>query len=118
VIVPLFVTVVETPDFISRAERLLGSDERDKLIFDLATNPLAGAIVPGTGGVRKIRWGLPGRGKRGGARVIYYFHDPGVPLFALDIFAKNERADLSQEDRNRLRRATKRLVTTYRGRKP
>ena len=64
--------------------------------------------------MRKLRWGLEGRGKRGGARIIYYFHSAEMPLFALTAFAKNEREDLSQQDRNGLRQLTKLLVDTYR----
>ena len=112
------VTVVETPDFASSAGRLLTGEERERLILYLAMNPAAGVVLPGTGGVRKIRWRLGGRGKRGGARVIYFFHNLEMPLFALDIFAKNERADISQADRNELRNLTRLLVTTYRRRKP
>src|ERR1035437_8607549 len=72
----------------------------------LADNPTAGDLIPGTGGVRKLRWALEGRGKRGGARVVYFYHDPDVPIFALTAYAKNERADLSQQDRNDFRKLT------------
>jgi hypothetical protein len=51
-------------------------------------------VVPGTGGVRKLRWALPGRGKSGGARVIYYYHNESIPLYALDIYAKNQKTNL------------------------
>ncbi len=68
----------------------------------------------GTGGVRKLRWALAGRGKRGGARVIYFFHSPTMPLFLLTAFAKHERADLSQSERNGFKILTKLLVETYR----
>ena len=88
------------------------------MIAYLAANPTAGDLIPGTGGVRKLRWGLAGRGKRGGARVIYLYQAADVPVFALTIFAKNERTDLSQQDRNDLRGLTKLLVDTYRRRKP
>jgi hypothetical protein len=57
--------------------------------------------------------GLEGRGKRGGARVIYFYHSVGIPLFALTAYAKNERANLSQQDRNSFRQLTKRLVEAY-----
>jgi hypothetical protein len=63
--------------------------------------------------VRKLRWALEGRGKRGGARVVYYYHSQAVPLFALTAYAKNERADLTQADRNDFRRLTALLVETY-----
>ena len=88
-------------------------EERAELIGYLAHNPRLGDLVPGTGGIRKLRWALPGRGKSGGARVIYYFHSDAMPLFALTAYAKNERADLSQSDRNEFRRLTVRLLESY-----
>src|SRR4051812_41564636 len=97
------VSVVETPEFPSAARKILDDEERALLVDYLAYNPAAGDLIPATGGVRKLRWGLEGRGKRGGARVIYFHHDAGMPLFALTAFAKNERADLSQQDRNDFR---------------
>ena len=57
---------------------------------------------------------LEGRGKRGGARIIYFFHSADFPLFVLTAFAKSERVDLSQKDRNSFQRLTKLLVETYR----
>ena len=68
--------------------------------------------------MRKLRWGLEGRGKRGGARVIYFHHDSGMPLFMLTMHAKNKQADLSQRDRNDFRRLTALLVETFRRRTP
>src|SRR5271165_4286712 len=95
---PAPVSVVETPEFIRAVEKLLSDRERSDLVDFLAWNPTAGDLVPGTGGVRKLRWALEGRGKRGGARIVYFHHDAGMPLFALTAYAKNERADLSQQD--------------------
>ena len=63
-------TVVETPEFVGRIEKLMPGVEREKLIGFLAANPEAGDLISGTGGVRKLRWVLEGRGKRGGARII------------------------------------------------
>jgi len=113
---PVPVSVIETPEFLSAIRKLMDDVERAQLVDYLAQHPTAGDLIPGTGGVRKLRWGLEGRGKRGGARVIYFFHNPTVPLFALTAYAKNEQADLSQEDRNDFRRLTKLLVDSY-GRK-
>jgi hypothetical protein len=107
------ITVVETPEFLSATRKLLTEEERAVLVDYLANNPAAGDLVPGTGGVRKLRWGPEGRGKRGGARVIYFYHGTSIPLFALTAYAKNERADLSQKDRNDFRQLTKLLVETY-----
>jgi hypothetical protein len=108
------ITVVETPEFLSATRKLLSDEERTLLVDYLAQNPMTGDLVPGTGGVRKLRWGLAGRGKRGGARVVYFFHSADIPLFALTAYAKNERADLSQKDRNDFRQLTKLLAETYR----
>ena len=112
-----FHTVVETPEFVRRADELMTDEEREGVVSYLACHPAAGVLVPGAGGIRKLRRGLEGRGKRGGARVIYFYASLEVPLFALTVFAKNERADLSQDDRNAFRRLTKVLVETYRRRR-
>ena len=114
---PIPVTVVETPEFLSATRKLLNDDERAQLVDFLAMNPDAGDLIAGTGGVRKVRWALPGRGKRGGARVIYFYHDTGMPLFALTAYAKNERSDVSQQDRNDFKRFTSQLVELFKGRK-
>ena len=82
-----------------------------------AYNPTSGDLIPGTGGVRKLRWGLEGRGKRGGARVVYFYHDAGMPNFALTAYAKSERADLSQQDRNDFRQLAALLVESFKRRK-
>ena len=65
-------TVAETPTFSRQAERLFDEDEKSELISFLAENPTAGDVIPETGGVRKVRFAASGKGKRGGARVIYY----------------------------------------------
>ncbi|MCY4315347.1 MAG: hypothetical protein OXC66_04415 [Roseovarius sp.] len=68
------VSVIETPEFIAATGRIMSDEERAVLIDYLAFNPGSGDLIPGAGGVRKLRWGLSGRGKRDGARVIYFFH--------------------------------------------
>jgi mRNA-degrading endonuclease RelE of RelBE toxin-antitoxin system len=92
-------TVAETPTFTRQAEKLFDADEKDELISFLAENPLAGDVIPDTGGVRKVRFAASGRGKRGGARVVYYFLDDSFPLYALLVYPKNEKANLTAEDK-------------------
>jgi hypothetical protein len=92
-------TVVETPIFVRRARKLLTEAEHFDLIAYLAAHPEAGDEIVGTSGVRKLRFAARSHGKSGGVRVIYYFHDREYPLYALYIYGKNERADLTAEQR-------------------
>lgn len=95
-------TIAETPEYLRCAERLLLAAERAAVVDFLARNPAAGDVIRGTGGVRKLRWARAGRGKSGGARLIYYFHNAAMPLYLLAAFGKNEKADLSGAERNAL----------------
>lgn len=112
------ITVVETPEFLNATRKLLSNDERAELVEYLAYNPAAGTVIPGAGGIRKLRWGLEGRGKRGGARVVYFFHNLKMPLFLLTAYAKNEREDLSHNDYASFQQLTKALVNSYQNRRP
>ena len=106
-------TVVETEEFVHHSKAILTETERDALVAHLGANPETGQLVPGTGGVRKIRWASGGHGKRGGARVIYYYYNQSIPMFLLDIYAKNEKANLSQADKRSLKRLLPMLVSRY-----
>ncbi|WPD22689.1 MAG: type II toxin-antitoxin system RelE/ParE family toxin [Candidatus Electrothrix scaldis] len=106
-------TVVELPEFIRRAEKLLRNPERENLIRYLAANPEAGVLLQGTGGIRKLRWKCEGAGKSGGVRVIYYFHSEQYPLFLLTLFGKSEKANISKAERNMLAKLTEELLATY-----
>jgi hypothetical protein len=110
---PIPVTVVETHRFIRDVEGSLTDDERTALIDFIAHHPEAGNVMPGTGGVRKLRWGVSGRGKRGGVRAIYYFYNETQPIFLITVFAKNEKADLTQAQKNAMRQLTAELIATY-----
>jgi mRNA-degrading endonuclease RelE of RelBE toxin-antitoxin system len=92
-------TIVETSAFARRAEKLLTEEEHGELLFYLAVHPDSGDEIPGTGGVRKIRFSAKGRGKSGGVRVVYYFFDEENPLYAILIYGKNEQADLTPEQK-------------------
>jgi mRNA-degrading endonuclease RelE of RelBE toxin-antitoxin system len=91
-------TVVETSLFSRQADELPLHD-RAALITALATAPFAGDLVPGLGGVRKLRWAPKGRGKRGGYRVIYYVLNETRPVLALLLYAKNQQADIGADQR-------------------
>ncbi len=67
----------------------LSDDEYAALQWALAKDPAVGDLVKGTGGVRKVRWGASGRGKRGGVRVIYFARTHAGEIWMLTIFAKN-----------------------------
>ena len=107
-------SVVELPEFIRRAQQLLSEGEVQLLVSHLAEFPQAGVLIEGTGGIRKIRWAREGMGKRGGVRVIYYFHSKRIPLYLLTVFGKSERADLSMAERIALGKFVKRLVDSSR----
>jgi hypothetical protein len=92
-------TVVESSAFARRAEKLLTVEEHEELILYLALRPEAGDEMPGTGGVRKLRFAARGKGKSGGVRVIYYYYDLDTPLYAILLYGKNEQADLTAEQR-------------------
>ncbi|CAN7715109.1 type II toxin-antitoxin system RelE/ParE family toxin [Rhizobium sp. LjRoot98] len=91
-------TVAETPLFVKQAAELFTEEERKELIDFLASNPAVGDEIPGTGGVRKVRFGAKGKGKRGGARVIYYWYSEAAPIYALLAYGKNEKTDLKPEE--------------------
>ena len=76
----------------------------------VSNSSLAGDEIPGTGGVRKLRFGASGRGKRGGVRVVYFFGGGGLPIYALLAYSKSDKTDLTPVER----RAVAALVATIR----
>ena len=92
-------TVVETTVFVRQAEKIWSDEERSALVDHVARNPESGVVIPDTGGVRKLRWGRSGSGKRGGARVIYFYYQPDAPPYLLLAYAKAEREDISQDEK-------------------
>lgn len=98
----VFLEIVELPGFRRAADRLLSEDERLDLFTHLALNPEAGAILRGTGGVRKIRWAIGTKGKSGGVRAIYYFQDQSFPILMLTVYAKADQSNLNAADKRGL----------------
>jgi mRNA-degrading endonuclease RelE of RelBE toxin-antitoxin system len=96
------ITIIETQQFADKAGKIMSAVEKDGLVDFIARDPEAGNIIPGTGGVRKLRYAIQGKGKRGGVRVIYYYYNDRNPLLLFTVFGKNERSDLNQEEKNTL----------------
>jgi hypothetical protein len=107
------ITVAETLPFLRKIQSLLSVEERADLIAYLAEHPSAGVVIQGTGGIRKLRWARQGRGKSGGIRVIYYVHNESMPLYLLAAFGKNEKANISNEEKNLLAKLVKELVANW-----
>lgn len=87
-------TVIETPTFQKQAEKLWSEDERLAFIDWIAANPLAGDVIPGADGARKLRWSRSGAGKSSGARVIYFNLTEREVLLLVAAYAKAERANM------------------------
>lgn len=114
---PKQVEVVETAAFLKDVRNILNDDERKGLREFLAANPKAGAVIPGSGGVRKLRWSVEGKGKRGGGRVIYFYHDDAMPLHLFKFYKKAAKENLTSREKNALSGVVKALVKEYKGRK-
>jgi hypothetical protein len=110
-------TVVETLRFMADAERLFTTNERQAVVDLVATDPQCGVVIPGGNGIRKVRIGFGGRGKRGGARVIYLFGGDDVPVFLLTAFAKNEKSDLTPSERSAMSKAVTAMLSNHRRQK-
>jgi len=97
-------TVIEHPTFQRQAAAIWTDVERETFIDWIAAHPLAGDVIPGANGARKVRWAVRGRGKRGGARIIYFnwLDEGSIELFA--IYVKADRENMIASDINHNRR--------------
>jgi hypothetical protein len=99
--------IVETSVFTKQIRSLLKDDEYKELQERLVINPLAGAVIRGSGGLRKVRWAVEGRGKSGGIRVIYYYVAPDDQIFMLAAYSKGTKEDLTDREVAALRKLVK-----------
>lgn len=106
---PLPMVFIETPVFTADVKALLPDESYAELQLELAARPGAGDLIPGTGGLRKIRWRLPGQGKRGGARVIYYWRASESQILLLAIYGKGTKDDLTADEKKQMRRMVETL---------
>jgi hypothetical protein len=93
------IDVIQLVSFRKATKKLFSAAELEALIEFLGNYPEKGDVIAGTGGLRKLRWALAGRGKRGGSRVIYYYHRPEWQVLLITAYAKNEKEDLSPKEK-------------------
>ena len=96
--------IIETSIFTRRIQTILADDEYRLLQAYLIRKPDGGKIIPGSGGLRKLRWSAGGHGKRGGIRVIYYWFVPQEIILFLFAYPKNEQDDLTPEQLKQLKK--------------
>ena len=106
-------TVVETPTYLAVARKLFNEEEREEIVTTVAFDPECGEVMAGTGGFREVRVARAGMGKRGGARVIYIWRNDKLPLFLITVFSKNEKENLTNAERNALKKRADDIFNSY-----
>jgi len=97
------ITVLQLPRFKAEATALIGPDGIEALAAWVSERPEAGDVIPGSGGVRKLRWAAKGKGKRGGARIIYLYVVVHARIYLIRCYAKNVKTDLTAGEKRQLR---------------
>jgi len=103
--------VVEVDPFPRHSAAIWDDREREEFIDFIARHCEAGDEIKQTGGLRKVRWSRKGMGKRGGARVVYYYYNKSAPVYLLNVYAKAKQEDLSAEEKAAFRRIVAALKT-------
>jgi hypothetical protein len=103
------ITVLQLPKFKAEASELIGADGIEALAVYLSDHPDAGDVIPGSGGVRKLRWAAKGKGKRGGARIIYLYVVIAARIYLIRCYAKNVKTDLTADEKKQLQQVAARL---------
>ena len=98
-------TFIESRGFTEKLATLVADDAYRAFQTELQENPEKGDVIQGTGGVRKVRMRLPGRGKSGGARVIYLFLEKHARIYLLTLYSKNQQVNLSSDEKKEVRKA-------------
>jgi hypothetical protein len=97
------ITVLQLPKFKTEATEIIGVNGIEDVATYLVDHPDAGDVIPGSGGTRKLRWAAKGKGKRGGARVVYLYLVTASRIYLLRCYAKNVKTDLTQDELKALR---------------
>jgi len=103
-------TIIELPRFVASAKKLLSAEEMESLKDMLARIPDAGEVMEGTGGFRKLRLARTGGGKSGGYRVITFFYNETIPVYLIDVYAKNDKESLTKAQKNALKQIADELI--------
>ena len=103
------ITVLQLPKFKAEAGDLIGADGIEALAIYLIDHPDAGDVIPGSAGVRKLRWAAKGKGRRGGARIIYLYVVVAARIYLMRCYAKNMKTDLTADEKKRLRQVAAHL---------
>jgi hypothetical protein len=103
------IIVLQLPKFKAEAIELIGADGIEELAVYLIDHPNAGDVIQGSGGVRKLRWAAKGKGKRGGARVIYVYVVVAARIYLMRCYAKNVKTDLTADEKKQLRQVAAHL---------
>lgn len=106
-------TLVPIGTFEDKALRLLGKFGFDDMLEFLARRPKAGRIIQGTGGLRKVRFSRPGKGKSGGTRVIYYYRNEDKPILLLLIYAKAKQENLTDAQKAKLKKHVDTIIDEF-----
>lgn len=96
-----------------RRQKAFDEEEREEILTTVAFDPECGEVMAGTGGFRKVRVARAGMGKRGGDRVIYIWRNDKLPLFLITVFSKNEKENLSNAERNALKKRADDIFNSY-----
>jgi hypothetical protein len=100
---PSEITVLQVPKFKAEATKLIGEDGIEAVAVYLIDHPDSGDVIPGAGGARKLRWAAKGKGKRGGARIVYAYVVIVARVYLLRCYSKGEKADLTADEKKELR---------------
>ena len=107
-------TVVETHEFTRQSKKLrMTDDEVNSIKLIVAQNPSAGSVIVGTGGARKVRIPLRGKGKSGGFRLVTFYSSVDYPVYLIDVYSKSEKANLSQAEKNSIRARVADIKANY-----
>ena len=106
--------IVETQPYQRAVQRIWDSSTQVEFKNVIGLNPEAGDVIPGTGGIRKVRWQGSGHGKRGGVRIIYYVYNEHHPIYLLYAYPKNVQINLSEDEKKIFTKMTERLKAVFR----